>query len=109
MGRGTSLDRRDDRAPGRPGVRVIGHGQFLRIRPDDDTDAEAAAVMAALEDARVEVTDVDAFFVRDGTIALESLDAMDAAVALLERGGARVVVVTTALEGAASAVVLAAP
>lgn len=88
--------------------RVIGLGQFLRLAPDDPTDAEAAAAIAALEDAGLDVADIDAFFVRDGSVAVESLDPMDAAVALIEGGAAKVVVVTTAVDAAAAALVIAA-
>lgn len=60
--------------------------------------------MAALDDAGVDVADVEAFFVDharsahgDERVAVDSLGAMDAAVALLERGGASVVIVATAI------------
>lgn len=91
-------------------ARVIGYGHFLRVRPDDQTDAEAAAAMAALDDAGLAIAEVDAFFVRGATAGVDALDRIDAAVALIERHAANVVVVATAIEpDVAAAVVLVAP
>lgn len=88
----------------RSAVVIRGMGRYVRASADDETDAEVAAAIAALDDAGIDQAEVDAFFIGQLRPAggafgpVEALDPMDAAVTLLDRGGATVVVIALAMD-----------